>query len=113
TNRPATLAEIQHAADYTQQLVDWFRTNYGPTANSLQAAGFSQLASRLNAIIADFQQAHTMYVSMYQQKMQPPPPPNLPPPSDILDVMNHRNEVMRASFTNECWSCHMQFGAAE
>ena len=112
-NRQVTLAEIQRAVDYTQQLVDWFRTNYGPTANSLQAAGFSQLADRLNAIIADFQQSHTIYVSMYQEKMQPPPPPNFSPTSNILDEMNHRNEVFRASFTNQCWNCQLQFGAEE
>jgi len=117
TNRPATLEELQRAADYTQHLVDWFRTTYGPTASSLQAAGFSKLANRLNALIADLQQAHTLYVSMSQKKMQPPPPnppTGFPPPSsEILTAMNQRNEVIRASFLDQCWQCKMQFGAEE
>jgi hypothetical protein len=75
-NRPATLEEIRHAAAYTQQLVEWFGTNYGPTASSLQSAGFSKLAHRLNTIIADLQQAHTMFVSMEQEKIQPPTVPS-------------------------------------
>jgi len=53
TNRPATLEELKRAADYASTLVDWFRTVYGPIANSLQAVGFSRLPNRLNTIMSD------------------------------------------------------------
>lgn len=35
TNRPATLGEIQQAANYTQQLVDWFRSRVFLTFKAL------------------------------------------------------------------------------
>lgn len=73
-NRVATAEEIQRAVDYTQQLVEWFRTQYGQTASSLQAAGFPGLATRLNAILTDLQQTHDIYVQMAQGSNTPPQP---------------------------------------
>lgn len=114
TNRIATLEEIQRAADYTQQLADWFRTNYGQTSASLQAAGFPELANRLNAIVADLQKSHNVYMSMYQKNMQPPPTPASPSINQgTIDATNHKNDLIMGSILSQCSNCKLQFGAQE
>ena len=111
TNRPATLGEIQHAANYTQQLVDWFRTHYGPKADSLRAAGFAKLARRLNAIIADLQQAHATFVSMYQQKLQPPTPPSpVAPPNLAGSLGPSPSDRSYANLSERCVHCNYLLG---
>jgi hypothetical protein len=114
TNRLATLEEIQHAVDYTQQLAVWFSTNYGATANSLQIAGFPGLANRLNEIVADLQQAHGLYVQMYLERTKPAPPPGYAPsvpasnPSDA--VLPGSSDQAYADASETCVHCHYYLG---
>ncbi len=114
TNRFATLEEIQHAAEYTQQLVVWFSANYGPTANSLQAAGFPGLANRLNAIIADLQQAHSVYMQMYQDRTKPAPPltytPSAPASNPSGAVLPSPADQAYADASKTCVHCRYYLG---
>ena len=114
TNRLATLEEIQHAVDYTQQLAVWFSTTYGSTANSLQVAGFPGLANRLNAIIADLQQAHGLYVQMYQDRTKPAPlpayPPSVPASNPSSAVLPGSSDQAYADASETCVHCHYYLG---
>jgi hypothetical protein len=114
TNRLATLEEIQHAVDYTQQLAVWFSTHYGPTANSLQVAGFPGLAHRLNAIVADLQQAHGLYMQMYQERTKPAPPTTYTPPVLISNpsgaVLPGSSDQAYADASETCVHCQYYLG---
>lgn len=106
-------AQITAAITYLGDGINFLRDTYTVTANSLRELGSPGLYIQLQKALQDMQNGKNMYESMINPRPAPLNPSPEPSSSGIIDAINHSNDVIMASMLNQCWNCHMQFGAEE